>query len=114
MALAMRLRQMGKTNRHTFRIVVTDRRAKRDGKYKEMIGWYNPHEKDGKNIFVDAEKAWYWIDNGAVISDNVKSLVKRAAPEVITKLNEKILKKKLKKVKKKALAKTKAKKASKK
>jgi small subunit ribosomal protein S16 len=45
MALKIRLRQQGRKNRQTYRLVVTDIRNPRDGKYLEMIGWYNPFNK---------------------------------------------------------------------
>lgn len=94
MALVIRLRQMGKTNRQTFRLVVIDKRSPRDGKYIEMVGWYNPLEaKDEKNLLVKSERVDFWLQKGAVLSPRVKSLVKRAAPEIIKGLNAKLLKK---------------------
>ena len=54
MALMIRLRQQGRTNRQTYRLVVTDKKNPRDGKYIEMLGWYNPHEENEKNLFIDA------------------------------------------------------------
>ncbi len=44
MALKIRLRQQGRNNRPFYRLVVTDVRSPRDGKYVEMLGWYNPFE----------------------------------------------------------------------
>lgn len=82
MAVKIRLRQQGRTNRQTYRLVVTDIREPRGGKYLEMIGWYNPFsEKD--NINVNAERATYWLDLGAEISDQARSIIKKVAPEVI-------------------------------
>ena len=46
MALVIRLRQQGRNNRQTYRVVVVDSRYPRDGKYLEMLGWYNPCEKN--------------------------------------------------------------------
>jgi len=83
MALTIRLRRMGRTNRKTFRLVVIDKRNPRDGKYIEMVGWYNPHEEGEKNLFVKSERVQFWLQNGAILSDKVKALVKKAAPEVI-------------------------------
>ncbi len=48
MVLKIRLRQQGRTNRQTYRLVVTDIRNPRDGKYLEMIGWYNPFSQKEK------------------------------------------------------------------
>lgn len=89
MALTIRMRQQGANSRQRFRLVVTDSRNPRDGKYLEMIGWYNPFGADDKNYFIDVPRVEYWLANGAQISDRVKSLVKRFAPEVVQKLTEK-------------------------
>lgn len=45
MALIIRLRQQGKTNRKSYRLVVADSRSPRDGKYLENLGMYDPHEE---------------------------------------------------------------------
>ena len=89
MALIIRMRQQGANSRQRFRIVVTDSRNPRDGKYLERFGWYNPFGADDKNYFLDVPRIQYWLDNGAEISDRVKSLVKRFAPEVVQKLTQK-------------------------
>ncbi len=89
MALVIRMRQQGATNRQTFRVVVTDIRNPRDGKYLEMLGWYNPFAEEAKNLSLDVPRLQYWIDNGAVVSDRVKSLVKRYAPEVVQQMSAK-------------------------
>ena len=89
MAQTIRMRQQGANSRQRFRLVVTDSRNPRDGKYLEMVGWYNPFGADDKNYFIDIPRVEYWLGNGAKISDRVKSLVKRLAPEVVQKLTEK-------------------------
>lgn len=86
MALIIRMRQQGANSRQRFRLVVTDSRNPRDGKYVEMIGWYNPFGETDKNYFIDLPRVQYWLDNGAQISDRVKSLVKRFAPDVVKQL----------------------------
>jgi len=83
MALIIRMRQQGANSRQRFRIVVTDSRNPRDGKYNEMLGWYNPFGETGKNYFIDVPRIQYWVDNGAQVSDCVKSFVKKSSPEVI-------------------------------
>jgi small subunit ribosomal protein S16 len=88
---------MGRTNCKTFRLVVTDKRTPRDGKYLEMLGWYNPlEEKQEKHLFVKSDRIQFWIQKGALLSEKAKSLVKRSAPQIIKDLHEK---KRLKKVK---------------
>ena len=89
MALVIRMRQQGANNRQTFRVVVTDIRNPRDGKYLEMLGWYNPFVDNTKNLSIDVPRLQFWIDNGAVVSDRVKSLVKRYAPEVVQQMSAK-------------------------
>ena len=83
MALIIRMRQQGANSRQRFRLVVTDSRHPRDGKYLEMVGWYNPFGKENENYFIDMPRLQHWIGNGAQISDRVKSLVKLLAPEVV-------------------------------
>ena len=89
MALIIRMRQQGANSRQRFRVVVTDSRHPRDGKYLEMVGWYNPFGATDKNYFLDVPRLQFWLGNGAQISDRVKSLVKRFAPEVIQELTQK-------------------------
>jgi small subunit ribosomal protein S16 len=96
MALVIRLRKMGKTNRRTFRLVVLDKRKPRDGKYIEMVGWYNPFEENEKNVFIKAERLQFWLQKGAMLSENAKNLVKRAAPEVIKSMKKEKIKSKKK------------------
>jgi len=88
MALVIRLRQQGRVNRQSYRLVVTDRRAPRDGKYVEKLGWYDPF-KEGKNFVIDAERAAYWLEKGAQPSERAKALLARATPEVLKALYEK-------------------------
>ena len=84
MALKIRLRRQGRTNRMFYRLVVTDSRAPRDGKYVEAVGWYNPIEaEDDKKLLVKADRVQHWLDLGAQLTDNAASLVKRVAPDVI-------------------------------
>ena len=85
MALVIRLRQQGKKNRHSFRIVVADRRFPRDGKYVEKLGWYDPFAESGKDVTINNERMEHWLHQGALLSENVEALVKRAAPEVLKK-----------------------------
>lgn len=89
MALIIRMRQQGANSRQRFRIVVTDVRYPRDGKYVEKLGWYNPFAPNEKNYFLDVARLQFWLDNGAQISDRVRSLVKAAAPDIVKQMTEK-------------------------
>lgn len=86
MAIKIRMRQQGRTNCATFRLVVADERSPRDGKYIEMVGWYNPHEAEAeKCLFVKADRVQHWLDQGAILTENLESLIKRVAPEIVKK-----------------------------
>lgn len=77
MAVAIRLRREGSHDRPVFRIVAADSRFRRDGRFLEILGVYDPNkEKDGLTVNVDKVKQW--ISQGAKPSETVKSLVKRA------------------------------------
>ena len=76
----IRLRRMGAKKNPFYRIVVADSRAPRDGRCIEEIGYYDPLAA-GEQIKVDAERAKYWIDNGAQPTDTVRALLKKASAE---------------------------------
>lgn len=73
----LRLRRMGASDQPFYRIVAVDARAKRDGKYIESIGWYDPKPNPFK-IQVDKDRALYWLGVGAQPSDTVRSLLRKA------------------------------------
>ncbi len=74
MATAIRLARRGSKKRPTYRIVVTDSRNPRDGRFIESIGYYNP-QHDPSVIEVDEAKAKKWMDCGAQPSDTVRKLL---------------------------------------
>lgn len=90
MALKIRLRQQGCNNRQTFRVVVTDIRSRRDGKYVEKLGWYLPEQSEN-NCSIDGDRLAYWLSQGAVMSDQVENLAKLVTPAVVKEYNEKKL-----------------------
>ncbi len=96
MSLKIRLRQQGRTNRQTYRLVVTDIRCPRDGKYLEMVGWYNPFS-DENNCHVHADRIHYWVGQGAQITPNAEALIAKVAPHVIKEIREKRQEKRVKK-----------------
>ena len=77
MSTRIRLRRVGRKNWPEYRIVVTDRRAARDGRFIETLGYYRPRS-DPAEIQVDAERARAWLKQGATPSDTVRSLLKKA------------------------------------
>ena len=73
----IRLRRMGAKKAPYYRIVVADSRFARDGRCIEEIGTYVPLSTV-KMIVVDAERANYWLANGAQPTDTVRVLLKKA------------------------------------
>ena len=78
MAVKIRLKRVGAKNAPAYRIVVTDSRSPRDGKFIEEIGSYAPLKK-GDNFKIDLERAKYWVSKGAQPSETVASFIKKAA-----------------------------------
>ena len=92
----LRLKRMGSKFNAFYRIVAADARAPRDGKFIEEVGYYNPHTKE---IKINQEIKAKWLAQGAVPSETVQRLFKKA--ELISKTDDVIqLPKKVKKVKK--------------
>lgn len=77
MAVRIRLKRTGGLNDPQFRVVVTDKRNPRDGRFIEEIGYYKPQDQ-GVNYKLNLERATFWISKGAQPSDTVKSLIKKA------------------------------------
>jgi small subunit ribosomal protein S16 len=77
MAVSIRLRRAGRKKAPMYRIVVADSRMPRDGKFIEVLGQYQPRTGE-KAVTLNAERANYWLDNGAQPSDTVRSLLRKA------------------------------------
>ena len=87
MALKIRLRSQGTTNRVMYRLVVTDSRSPRDGKYLEALGWYNPFANDdASRMSFKADRVQHWINNGAILSECAESLIKQSSPAIVEAL----------------------------
>ena len=73
----IRLSRAGANKRPFYHLVVTDSRNKRDGRYIERLGFYNPLGKGKEeDIRVDLDRVQFWVERGAQISDRVKKLLK--------------------------------------
>ena len=73
----IRLSRAGANKRPFYHLVVTDSRNKRDGRYIERLGFYNPFGKEKEeDIRVDLDRVQFWVERGAQISDRVKKLLK--------------------------------------
>ena len=77
MATALRLKREGSKDRPFYRVIATDSRARRDGRFIESLGTYNPMSKATPNFELDLERIDYWLSNGAQPSETVASLVKK-------------------------------------
>lgn len=92
MALKIRLRQQGRTNRAFYRLVVTDSRSPRDGKYVEALGWYNPIEaEDDKKLDFKADRIQHWLGLGAQLTESVQNLLRKTAPHIVKEQTQKTL-----------------------
>ncbi|WP_201457025.1 30S ribosomal protein S16 [Chlamydia sp. 17-3921] len=80
MALKIRLRQQGRRNHVVYRLVLADVESPRDGKYIELLGWYDPHRKE--SYLLKSERIFYWLSQGAELTEKAEALVKQGAPGV--------------------------------
>lgn len=90
MALKIRLRKLGRTNRSCFRLVVTDCRSPRDGKYIEAVGSYDPnaHQSD-KELTLKEDRIRHWLSFGAQMTENAASIIRRTSPEIVKSVTTK-------------------------
>ena len=75
MAVVIRLTKVGKKGERKFRIVVKEKRSRRDGGYVESLGWYEKGKTGQKQI--DLERYKYWVARGAQPSLTVSKLVEK-------------------------------------
>ena len=73
----IRLKREGAKDRPYYRVVVTDSRSPKEGRFIEAVGTYDPMQ-EADNFVIDLEKVDEWIGKGAQPSDTVRSLVKKA------------------------------------
>jgi small subunit ribosomal protein S16 len=71
----LRLTRVGAKKNPIWRIVATDQRSPRDGRFIEIVGRYNP-QTEPSTIEVNAERAQYWLDRGAQPTGQVKKLLR--------------------------------------
>jgi small subunit ribosomal protein S16 len=76
MAVKIRLRRMGAMKRPFYRIVVADSRAPRDGRFIEILGYYNPCVEPSE-LKIDGDKAKLWLGRGAQPTETAGALLKR-------------------------------------
>ncbi len=75
----IRLARGGSKNRPFFNVVVADSRNRRDGRFIERVGFYNPVAPEGQEALrLQLERITHWQEKGAQLSETVSKLVKRA------------------------------------
>ena len=78
--VVIRLSRGGSKGRPFFNIVVTDKRERRDGRFIERIGFYNPIAKGGEeSLRIAQDRLTYWKSVGAQASPTVERLINQAA-----------------------------------
>ena len=78
MAVTIRLSRAGSTNAPAYRVVVSDTRFPRDGRFIEIVGSYDPKRKENR-FALDMDRIKYWQAQGAKASETVASLIKQAS-----------------------------------
>ena len=80
LVVRLRLKKLGRRHRPYYRIVAIDARTRRDGRELEVLGTYDPLQKDAaKQVSVNRDRARYWLDHGAQPSETVASILKKQA-----------------------------------
>ena len=74
MSLTIRLSRIGRKNQPSYKLVVSNTRDKRNGRYVEVLGYYNPFDPE-KKFSYDKEIFDKWVKDGAMVTDAVKKLI---------------------------------------
>ncbi len=78
MAVKLRLKRLGRTNRSFFRLAAMDARRARDGRTLEELGIYDPCNKDtSAQVKLNAERIQYWLSQGATPTETVAQLLRK-------------------------------------
>lgn len=75
--VVLRLKRMGRTHRPFYRLNAMDKRAPRDGRVIEELGWFDPIANEDKQLSINVERVDYWLSVGAQPSRTVSTLLKR-------------------------------------
>ncbi|MHC5022922.1 MAG: 30S ribosomal protein S16 [Planctomycetota bacterium] len=79
--VVLRLKRFGRTHRPFFRIVAMDKRAPRNGRVIEELGWYDPVAPEDRQLKVNIARADHWLSVGAQPSRTVATLLRRVECE---------------------------------
>ena len=78
--VVIRLTRGGSKRRPFYHVVVTDSRNRRDGRYIERLGFFNPVAKENEeSLRLDTDRIEHWVSKGAKPSERVAALIKQAA-----------------------------------
>jgi small subunit ribosomal protein S16 len=81
--VVIRLARGGAKKRPFYNVVVADSRTRRDGRFIERVGFYNPLAKDGEEgVRLVLDRINFWKERGAKLSDTVSMLVEKGNPAV--------------------------------
>lgn len=76
MAVRIRLARMGAKKKPFYRLVAADSEAPRDGRFLEILGYYDPM-KEPAEVKIHENKVRYWMEKGAKLSEAARSLIKK-------------------------------------
>lgn len=77
--VVIRLARGGSKKRPFYNIVAADSRCRRDGRFLERVGFYNPVASgQAESLRVSTDRIAYWVDNGAQLSETVTRLLREA------------------------------------
>ncbi|MEJ2023999.1 MAG: 30S ribosomal protein S16 [Deltaproteobacteria bacterium] len=76
MAVRIRLTRMGAKKKPFYRLVAADSEAPRDGKFLDILGYYDP-KADPAIVKIQEDKVRYWLEKGAVMTESARSLLKK-------------------------------------
>lgn len=82
MAVTLRLARHGQKKRPFYRIVASEKESRRDGRFLEVVGFYNPMQNPA-SISLKEDKVRRWIEVGAETTDVVTKLIKKQMPGVL-------------------------------
>jgi small subunit ribosomal protein S16 len=73
----IRLRRIGLKGQPTYRVVAADKESPRDGRFLEILGFYNPRTQPG-TIHLKEDRVFHWMKNGALPTESVAQIFKTA------------------------------------
>jgi small subunit ribosomal protein S16 len=76
MSVRIRMTRMGTKKRPFYRLVAADSEAPRDGKFLDILGYYDPM-KDPADVKIHEDKVNYWLEKGARVSEAVQAILKK-------------------------------------